>query len=559
MSADLGFTTNQLVGQYFYLPLWGYNMIIVSNTATTFDSGSQKWVATLTLQNVDGSTVDLTGKTISEVGSPTSKAWIHPNADYYEIVQIPYKTDGTTLNLADAITVKASVPANAGGPTQCLVTMPLILGQLYAISIRGVNKFSASDPVSLAAGTYWKYSKPQTYGSPLLASLPLITSVGASVGAATTPFGFQVTIVGWPQATDFEICYSTNNAGANFQSESDPKVITSNRTIDITTSGASSYDIKVRPLMAGQCVIDTTESQAPNGYLETNVVSGAGGQAPNDSIIGPLVFDLETYTTRMLSIGTTLVQNSNTYHPFDGQAITAFPQSIVGSVITFNSTLISDTTVTVPATGGITVDVVDTTSFSGGVVYGHRIVSGQDTVVALNYTGMTATSFTGVTAPSGAVTFKKGDWICGNSVPTERVVTGVNGMNLQISNSTSFVIGAVACIINISERGRRIYLTQSITADIQITRMFLDCQGLNFGSEALMRWYQNTAQGKSQANTMIVNGGDTQFEQASNLVVSANYGSRDLVVDFFDTSSNYCNYSSLSGILTVYYRPYVVV
>jgi hypothetical protein len=271
------FSVDALKDFYVYIPQITTNCRITSNTATV------NGTTVIQVVDDDGNAIDLTGTTVL-VGNP---ALIHSNAGSYEIVTIPYQVDGATLDRYDRSEMALSY---AESPVPNDAQIHMTIGQKYLVKLRAVKNSAYSDWVVLPAGSFTKYTLPQPYGNPFLVQLPTISSTGASLGVVATPNGFNVSVTGWGEAAFIELCWTTDNAGADFANPNHEHRMISTRTYDVTTSGSRKINVKARPIMAGQAVA---------AALSKDVTSGSAGTSPSDQNVAQVYVDLRTFSGTM--------------------------------------------------------------------------------------------------------------------------------------------------------------------------------------------------------------------------------------------------------------------
>jgi len=308
---------NTLTDYYLWIPSRAENLRITGNTGQV-----------LSLENENGTEWTNSGFTLVA----GSEAWIHSNADQYFVTAIP------VLNaVQDKTKAKQGIAALAESPTLQQAVLTLDPGTQYYFKIYGQKGKVKTEVVTMASGSW---GNSIAYASPALIKHPDIDSTDATVTAASTTNGFNVAISGWSLAESFEICYTLDNNGANFTDARQTRIITSARSIDVTTSAISNWYIKCRPLIAGQQVAsDATLNTIHGSTKGVSCVSGSSGNSPNDQVIvtkyitffpfyGTLTFGSTISTTlHYVSLAT-----MRTY--VDATTLTAFPFDIIGEVIT---------------------------------------------------------------------------------------------------------------------------------------------------------------------------------------------------------------------------------
>jgi hypothetical protein len=319
---ELVWTENELVGYHVYLSHQALDYKITANLATT---GTETVLTVVPYKHntiIDG---------LNSATRPGYDAFIHSNCDSYEIVAIPEDASGALFaNERYEFEVKY-----LDGVASLQKVIDLFLGERVSIAIRAKLGSFYSDYVELMPGMYSKnppYNTAQYYTRPFSVQMPSIDSTGAKVGANTSAAGFTVTIVGWELATDFEICYTTDAAGADFQNPTHAKApLTRDRSVDISTSSPGQYQIAVRPLMSGQAV-------AP--AKTCTVKSGAGGYKTTDKVLSISNITFKTYsgTISTYSNGVYAWGLATCYTPAgNGASATTLDDSVIGSYITIDS------------------------------------------------------------------------------------------------------------------------------------------------------------------------------------------------------------------------------
>ncbi len=281
------FTTNQLIGYQLYLPApLNLSYLITANTSGT--------TPILTVENLDQTAVDLTGHNSTNL----NPAIIHSGADRYEIVAYPL--DASNNPIYSEITTFNSTFNN--GVVQNSGVINLQLGRIYNILMYSyLNGVKSTSYTSMGSGSFIKYGQTYSYlGGAFLVGYPVIPTAydNGVIGFSSTPNGFELNITGWDNAdivnyVYFEVCYTTDTAGADFSNHSGNNTIfrIADRKIDITTSSNNMYDIKVRPVIGGQ-----VNSSVSPFYKETKGVSGSGGNLPQDQTVGDLYIKHLTYS-----------------------------------------------------------------------------------------------------------------------------------------------------------------------------------------------------------------------------------------------------------------------
>lgn len=304
------FVNNILAGCMLWVPQVSKLLRITANTGNS-----------LVVEEQDGSSIDLTGVNPNSA----NPAWITVDADKYTVVAIPYDSTGITPIKTERIEQQVYYSES---PAMIEKILQLEIAKRYLIKVKAHLLNKETDFFEMPSGYYYKYGVQQNYAKPALIIHPQISSSGASIGAVATANGFRVTINGWANANHFEICYTTDNAGASFENELHPKIVTANRLIDITTSQSAGYNVKVRPIISGQ------EVATP---LSTNVISGSAGVPPNSVVLVNQEINLRTYSGTINFDGADTGTLSNIRTPSGGSlVVTSLPTSNVGKIMTIS-------------------------------------------------------------------------------------------------------------------------------------------------------------------------------------------------------------------------------
>jgi hypothetical protein len=279
---------NALVGLHLYHHTWNkdYEITVSSYATNTY---------TITIRNLDGST-----PSENLAGTVT----IHDDAEFYEIVAIPYDTGQQDRQQIREWSIKYTITdVNGNLVVFPEATVDLPLGQKYSISVRSCTQFMKSAYQQLNSNcSYTKEEEPLKYENsgvvsytiPYITKIALLNNSNASVTATPTYAGFKVAInpgttssAGWTLATAYEVLYTSATGGVNLTTPNYQRVVTNHTEVEISTPGRYTYGITVRPLVGGQVAVSTG--------LSTTVVSGGGGAAPNDSIIVQTPINFRTF------------------------------------------------------------------------------------------------------------------------------------------------------------------------------------------------------------------------------------------------------------------------
>ena len=338
-------TTDQLDNYLLYLPNYngGDSVLITSNSAT---SGSNTLLAVTT---INGSNVNLSGI----VANSANYGYIYTDADKYEISAVPVK-DGIIQNDYRTEIIVSGPFIDSQGDATTITTnkykFPLLVGQSYYIDIVASKTFNKSNSVRLASGTYTKDSNKytsasQSYASPLVLTMPTLKTDGVYLVAYPKPYGFLAQIVDnnkWSEANNFEFVWTPDNNGASFTDSNMSRMILSEKTLRATVNDARRYNIKVRPLMAGQSVLDTSVSASG---IQANILSGGGGTMPDVFAIAQFpathrtysgVCDIDYYSNVPIPYAI-ITLNSGIYSPANGTDTVSVGSNLIGEVLTIGN------------------------------------------------------------------------------------------------------------------------------------------------------------------------------------------------------------------------------
>jgi hypothetical protein len=470
------FSADELIGYYFRVD--GVDYLIVGNDAT---DGSNFTRLDLTLPNGAGAGAVPSANS----GNP---AKLHHNADRYKIKAQAISTTGNPISVGS---VQTEVGLGQDPPEQN-VDLQLFLGWKYEVRVQGLNDEEKSATVTMAAGKYMDLGvNEETYASPFVVVIPSIDMTGADVTATADDAGFNITIIGMDEATDFEIVYTTDNAGADFTNPNHHRIVTSDRLVNVSALGVREYNIKVRPFYVASTV------GVP--YVETSIVGGAGGALPNEKLLPYVNVDIYGEAVTGMSIlwsGNPAVAAVS--YPFSGLE---YPMRLVGKNL-----LDSDT----PNRNKYKVTQVRTEEDAG-------VFTRLSTTWSMWELDVTGTVYLGNVAPN---------------------VSGITEL---------------AAMDEYFKRQKYIY-QHNFDQDVIITRIDFDCDttdGIDV-EPAILRFYQYG--NESLAKEVEITASDYFFsDQVINLSLLSSRGARRLVVDAWDPAG-IGNFKHVSGILTIHYR-----
>ncbi len=473
------FSADELVGYYFRVDSVDY--LIVGNDVT---DGSNYTRLDLTLPNGGGA-----GAVPSANSSNPAK--VHHNADRYKIKAQHIGAGGIIRSYGSE---QAEVGLGATPPEQS-ASLLLLLGWKYDFRVQASNDEEKSSIVTMATGKYMDLGvNEETYASPFIVVVPSIDMTGADVTAVADDAGFNITIIGMDDATDFEIVYTTDNAGADFTNANHQRIVTNDRVVNVAALGIREYNIKVRPIK-GAWVVST--GGVP--YVETSIVGGAAGALPNEKILPYVNVDIYGEAVTGMTIQYANVAVAVVSYPFSGLE---FPLRLIGKNI-----LDSDTP--------------DRNKFKIGEISTDG--NGWARFRPLSDTWSTEDADTSATV------------YLGNVAPN---VSGV---------------AELAAMDGYLKRQKFIY-QHNFSQNVVITSIDFDCDTTDGSDQepAILRFYQYG--NESLAKEVEITASDYFFaDQVINLSVLTSSGPRRLVVDTWDPAG-IGNFKHVSGILTIHYR-----
>jgi len=337
IDADLQVIEDELVGYYLYHTGKAQSYEIVSNTET---NGSD--MTSVELIDGDGSIPDLTGFNLAS-GYHGGK--IHSNVHKHNLVLTPM--------IDTALQDDAALTFTTGRPLTMSKKVKLPAGIRIMAEVNGDRGSRSSEFIPLPDGSYTKYSSEQSYGKgdgSFIVKHAQLTNISyeetvndvvntifpSDISTISTDNGFRVALKietgegTWDDAEEFEIAWSTEPGDVNFSDKTsyNSKVIPRYvRFTSISTTVSALHSVAIKPLIGGIYA---------GVQRNKTVTSGSAGKPPVVSAILTLPIDLQTYSgdltyTAGVVTCTTVVRSA------DGiQAVTVFPSSIVGSVITID-------------------------------------------------------------------------------------------------------------------------------------------------------------------------------------------------------------------------------
>ncbi len=473
------FSVDELIGYFFRVDSVDY--LISSNDVTDGSNYTQLY---LTLPN---------GGPAGAVPSANSSnpAKLHHNADRYKVKAQAINATGNPISYGSE---QAEIGLGTTPPEQSL-EMFLFLGWRYEFRVQASNDEEKSSIMTMPAGKYMDAGvNEETYASPFIVVIPAIDMTGAAVTATADDAGFKITIIGMDDATDFEIVYTTDNAGADFTNANHQRIVTNDRVVNVSALGIREYNIKVRPLRGGYVA-----STIGVPYVETSIVGGAGGALPNEKLLPYVSVDIYGEAVTGMSLyGSPIPAWADVTHVFSGME---FPLRLQGKNV-----LDSDT----PDRNKFKLSEIRTTQDWGKF----RRISGYWSPQDID---VSATVYLGNIAPN---------------------VSGITEL---------------AAMDGYLKRQKFIY-QHNFSQDVVITRIDFDCD-ITDGTDqepAILRFYQygNESLGKE---VEIVASDYFFADQIINLSILSSRGARRLVADAWDPAG-IGNFKHVSGILTIHYR-----
>ena len=311
------FTTNELTGYFLYIPSLSITLAITGNVSSTTSN------TVINVTNLDGTTWDGTGLTVDS----SNQAWIHSNADAYELVAIPINSG----NYDYLSKVESSVSySSVSSPVYMQGELILDVGTYYRFFIRTIKGINFSSWVEMVSWQYTKYSITQLYLEPFMVQNAIIAGDGA-LSVLSTSNGFSISISGWAYAEMFEVAWTTDNGGVNFNNPPahQQSMVTASRYVDITVSITANYSVSVRPLIGGQQV---------SPPLTKTIISGTSGVPPQDIPLLSTYIQHFTYSgsATCVSITPTVYQATvvSVVAPSLGTISSSLSSTIVGDIFT---------------------------------------------------------------------------------------------------------------------------------------------------------------------------------------------------------------------------------
>lgn len=234
ITSGLNVTLDQLKNQFIYLPGAGKNLVIVSNAATV--SGN----TVLTVTDLEGNDWN-----DSVTITTATAAWIHQNAEEYLLTAIP------VVGGADVEDESIDLVIKSGSPVTNSALITLNLGVSYKFKIKAIRGSKFIDWQTMIAGSYIKYSATQNYSSPALISHATIPSDGTITPTGYVG-GYSINISGWTDAEQYQLVWTTGTP--DFNNTTQQKTTINVKNTNIPASNNTTYNIKARPLIAGQVV-----------------------------------------------------------------------------------------------------------------------------------------------------------------------------------------------------------------------------------------------------------------------------------------------------------------
>lgn len=508
-----GFVNDELIGMWLYIfhNNTATNYLIVDNTTTT-----------VSVNTLDGEVPNLTGVNTAN----GDKVKIHCGATSYTI---ECNGESTSVYGQDKVAVAdhnegQTFTDNYQSPWRFGGVMSLPIGDTYTIYIYATrsheNISSILAPKYLSAGTFYKnpslYGAASfTYSSPTLIQLPTVLDPGDQGGTndiSIIPlnFGYRVYVTErWKAANYIQVASApgdnaaTWNAGAGTTIyESEPKVhnqgteMISPFQVDVSVPTQTLYNIKIRPMQAGQ-----------------PVTPGSGDYPwPNlNKTVGGLIVSSQDQTLFTGNI------ELMTFH---------------GNISESSASYITISTTTTPWTaGGTGAPAVLTAANQGDIITDsqNKLFILKQFIDSDHYTSY----FTW--APADVALF-------GSGPPA----TGFCKINVAEDQDETRTIA------------RKVISQGGFASNMQLSRVYIDVWSIT-GTSAHMRVFQDTTIGRQYYDTspIIQSAGPTILETDVQLLSSR--GNLVLGIDFYDDADvQACNWSSISGTVYVYGRPLTI-
>ena len=151
--------------------------------------------------------------------------------------------------------------------------------------------------------------------------------IAASITMVSTAAGFEITVLGWYEASlvdkiphEYEVAYTTTGPNVDWTDPSTYKsFFTKDRVIAVAVAVRDTYYVSVRPIQNKQIVCATGDE------VHGSIVSGGGGQAPNDiPIVQTIPFNIITFSgTLAAAVDTNWYPLTSPVSPAVGDAASA--------------------------------------------------------------------------------------------------------------------------------------------------------------------------------------------------------------------------------------------
>lgn len=294
--SGISFTDAALIGYHLWIPELSKDLKISSNVNNV-----------LSLCEPDGSEY-VFPRTVTITSNQDLTAWIHVNANKYELRFTPWSSAGY-LDPGHASVVAVATSTNYGGPIGMTANVLLNTGTKYNVDIRALQGNGIGSWHSLSAGTYvHQFRRSQTssgainYYSPLLVYHTNIPygSLDVTHTVENLINGYRITLHPnlWKDAEEFEIVYSLQDAYASFAYTNNHRVRTGSRSFTINPRFVGTWYFRIRPLCGGGQVCTNEE-------IETTADSIRIGFSYQDPIIdfGEKSFRLDTWEGYIIPSG----------------------------------------------------------------------------------------------------------------------------------------------------------------------------------------------------------------------------------------------------------------
>lgn len=326
--------------------------------------------------------------------------------------------------------------------------------------------------------------------------------VAASITLAATAAGYEITVLGWNEPSlvdkiphEYEVAYTDVGPNVDWTDPSTYKsFFTKDRVIAVAVALRDTYYVSIRPIQNKQIVCGTGDE------VHGTIVSGGGGQAPNDlPIIQTIPFKIHTYS------GTLLAAVDTAWYPLQT------PQY--------------------PAVG----DAASST------------VSGDENLLSAVINKILGHQFGSILLDSNNKEF----YILEGRLKDNKMQFLLGALDGSSTPSTG------AAKINTTAAGRLVAELTKMTAEYKLTRIVANVREaltVTPSDPAIIQIKHNTTGG--QFDAVEIEASNTYIEKGLDLEITGEEAELNLLVNLFDPSAGSPNNEcSVVGSLTVYGRP----